>query len=66
MKMYILVKDDVQGFARIAAHAISAGYLKCQDKPVINEWQPVPLYKAVCEVNAREFANAKLFDDHVV
>lgn len=68
MKMYILVKDDLPlGFAMVAvAHASLAGYLRFQDTPEVNAWLAGPFFKAVCRVNAKEFANAKLVEDHVV
>ncbi|MBL8525078.1 MAG: hypothetical protein JNN20_15420 [Betaproteobacteria bacterium] len=68
MKMYILVKDDIPlGFAMVAvAHASLAGYLRFQDTPEVKEWLTGPFYKAVCKANAKEFANAKLVDDHVI
>lgn len=43
-----------------------AGYLKFQGTPEVKEWLSGPFYKAVCKVNAKEFANAKLVDDHVL
>ncbi|BBB68700.1 hypothetical protein UNDYM_4447 [Undibacterium sp. YM2] len=68
MKMYILVKDDVPlGFAMVAvAHASLAGYLRFQDTPEVKAWLAGPFFKAVCRVNAKEFDNAKLVEDHVV
>lgn len=68
MKMYILVRDDIPlGFAMVAAaHASLAGYLRFQDEPEVREWLEGPFFKAVCKVNAREFANAKQVADHVV
>jgi peptidyl-tRNA hydrolase len=68
MKMYILVRDDVPlGFAFVAvAHASLAGYLKFKDSPEVATWLSGPFFKAVCKVNAKEFENAKLVEDHVV
>lgn len=68
MKMYILVRDNIPlGFAMVAvAHASLAGYLRFQNEPEIQEWLSGPFFKAVCKVNAREFANAKQVVDHVV
>ncbi|MFZ6708969.1 hypothetical protein [Undibacterium sp. TC9W] len=68
MKMYILVKEDVPlGFAMVAvAHASLAGYLRFQDTPEVKAWLAGPFFKAVCRVNAKEFENAKLVEDHVV
>ena len=68
MKMYILVRDDVPlGFAMVAvAHASLAAYLKFKDTPEVGEWLSGPFFKAVCKVNAKEFENAKLVEDHVV
>jgi len=68
MKMYILVRDDIPlGFAMVAvAHASLAGYIKFQDTPEVKEWLAGPFFKAVCKVNAKEFANAKLVPDHVI
>ncbi|BBB62760.1 hypothetical protein UNDKW_4487 [Undibacterium sp. KW1] len=68
MKMYILVKEDVPlGFAMVAvAHASLAGYLRFQDTPEVKAWLAGPFFKAVCRVNAKEFDNAKLVEDHVV
>ncbi len=68
MKMYILVKDDVPlGFAMVAvAHASLAGYLRFQNTPEVKAWLAGPFFKAVCRVNAKEFENAKLVEDHVV
>ena len=68
MKMYILVKDDVPlGFAMVAvAHASLAGYLRFQNTPEVKAWLAGPFFKAVCRVNAKEFDNAKLVEDHVV
>ncbi|MFZ6679370.1 hypothetical protein [Undibacterium sp. Tian12W] len=68
MKMYILVKEDVSlGFAMVAvAHASLAGYLRFQDTPEVKAWLAGPFFKAVCRVNAKEFENAKLVEDHVV
>lgn len=68
MKMYILVRDDVPlGFAMVAvAHASVAGYLRFQDTPDVKTWLAGPFFKAVCRVNAKEFENAKLVEDHVV
>jgi hypothetical protein len=68
MKMYMLVRDDVPlGFAMVAvAHASLAGYLKFHDSPEVQEWLSGPFRKAVCKVNAKEFENAKLVEDHVV
>lgn len=68
MKMYILVRDDIPlGFATVAvAHASLAGYLKFQNEPEVQEWLRGPFFKAVCKVNAREFANARQVADHVV
>jgi peptidyl-tRNA hydrolase len=66
--MYILVRDDVPlGFAMVAvAHASLAGYLHFKDSPEVAEWLSGPFFKAVCKVNAKEFANAKEVPDHVV
>ena len=68
MKMYILVRDDIPlGFAIVAvAHASLAGYLRFKDSPEVAEWLSGPFFKAVCKVNAKEFANAKEVPDHVV
>ncbi|KAF0813528.1 hypothetical protein IGB42_01879 [Andreprevotia sp. IGB-42] len=68
MKMYILVRDDVPlGFAMVAvAHASLAAYLQFQDRPEVKAWLAGPFFKAVCVVNAKEFANAKQVPDHVV
>ncbi|WP_431262634.1 hypothetical protein ACQ859_21235 [Roseateles chitinivorans] len=69
MKMYILVRDDIPlGFAMVAvAHASLAGYLKFRDTPEVARWlDPGPFFKAVCKVSAREFEQAKQFEDHVV
>lgn len=68
MKMYILVRDDIPlGFAMVAvAHASLAGYLRFQNEPEVQEWLSGPFFKAVCKVNAKEFANAKQVVDHVV
>ena len=66
--MYILVRDDIPlGFAMVAvAHASLAGYLTFQDTPEVKQWLSGPFFKAVCKVNAKEFANAKQVVDHVV
>jgi peptidyl-tRNA hydrolase len=68
MKMYILVRDDIPlGFAMVAvAHASLAGYLAFRDSPEVHQWLSGPFFKAVCKVNAKEFANAKQVSDHVV
>jgi len=68
MKMYILVRDDVPlGFAMVAAaHASLAGYLAFKDTPEVAAWLAGPFFKAVCQVNAKEFENAKLVEGHVV
>lgn len=68
MKMYILVRDDVPlGFAMVAvAHASLAVYLKFQDAPETAEWLSGPFFKVVCNVNGKEFENAKNVPDHVV
>lgn len=68
MKMYILARDDLPlGFAMVAvAHASLAGYLRFQDTPEVKAWLAGRFFKAVCRVNAKEFANAKLVEDHVV
>lgn len=68
LKMYILVRDDIPlGFAMVAvAHASLAGYLTFQDTPEVKQWLSGPFFKAVCKVNAKEFANAKQVVDHVV
>lgn len=68
MKMYILVKDDVEiGFAMLAvAHASLGAYLKFQDTDEVAEWLSGPFYKVVCKVNAKEFERAKTFADNVV
>lgn len=68
MKMYILVRDDIPlGFVMVAvAHASLAGYLRFQTAPEVQEWLSGPFFKAVCKVNAKEFANAKQVVDHVV
>jgi len=68
MKMYILVRDDIPlGFAMVAvAHASLAGYLAFRDTPEVAQWLSGPFFKAVCKVNATEFANAKQVDDRVV
>ena len=68
MKMYILVRDDIPlGFAMVAvAHASLAGYLRFQSEPETQEWLSGRFFKAVCRVNAREFANAKQVADQVV
>ncbi len=68
MKMYILVRDDIPlGFAMVAvAHASLAGYLKFQGTPEVQQWLSGPFFKAVCKVNAKEFANAKEVPDHLV
>ena len=68
MKMYILVRDDVPlGFAMVAvAHASLAAYLKFKDSPEVSAWLEGPFFKAVCQVGAKEFENAKLVEDHVV
>lgn len=68
MKMYILVKDDVElGFAMLAvAHASLGAYLKFQHTDEVAEWLSGPFYKVVCKVNAKEFERAKTFADNVV
>jgi len=68
MKMYILVKDSVPtGFAILAAaHASLAAYLKFQDTPEVREWISGPFFKAICQVNDKEFEKAKEFEDHVL
>ena len=68
MKMYILVRDDIPlGFAMVAvAHASLAGYMAFRETPEVHEWLSGPFFKAVCKVNAKEFANAKLVPDHVI
>jgi hypothetical protein len=68
MKMYILVRDDVPlGFAMVGvAHASLAAYLKFQHSDEMKAWLDGPFFKAVCTVNAREFENAKLVEDHVI
>jgi len=68
MKMYILVRDDVPlGFAMVAvAHASLAGYLAFRDTPEVAQWLSGLFFKAVCKVNATEFASAKHVADHVV
>ena len=48
------------------AHASLVGYLRFQDTPEVKAWLAGPFFKAVCRVNAKEFANAKLVEDHVV
>lgn len=66
--MYILIRDDIPlGFAMVAvAHASLAGYLRFQNEPEVLEWLNGSFFKAVCKVNAREFANAKQVLDHVI
>ena len=68
MKMYILVKDSIaEQFAIVAvAHASLAAYLKFEDSPEVKEWISGPFYKVVCKVNAKEFENAKVFEDNVL
>lgn len=68
MKMYILVLDDVPlGLAMVAvAHASLDDYLRFQDTLEVRDWLSGPFFKAVCKVNAKEFANAKQVADHVV
>lgn len=68
MKMYILVREDIPlGYAMVAvAHASLAAYLKFQHTSEVTEWLSGPFFKAVCKVNAKEFENAKLVDDHIV
>jgi len=66
--MYILVRDDIPlGFAMVAvAHASLAGYLAFRDTSEVHQWLLGPFFKAVCKVNAKEFANAKKVPDHVI
>ena len=68
MKMYILIRDDVsEGFAILAAaHASLACYLAYADDPDVRAWLDGPFYKVVCRVGAKEFENAKAFEDRVV
>ena len=68
MKMYILIKESVPpGFAILAAaHAGLAGYLKFKDSPEVAGWLSGPFRKVICKVTDDEFAQAKMFDDHVV
>ncbi|MFO7609460.1 MAG: hypothetical protein R6X35_09735 [Candidatus Krumholzibacteriia bacterium] len=68
MKMYILIKDDVPpGFAVLAAaHASLAAYLKFRESAEVAEWLSGPFAKAVCQVTAREFEQAKGYEDHVI
>lgn len=68
MKMYILIRDDVEpGFAVLAAaHAALATYLKYADDADVAEWISGPFRKVVCRVNETEFERAKTFDDAVV
>ena len=66
--MYILVRDDIPlGNAMVAvAHASLAAYLKFQNTSEVASWLSGPFFKAVCKVNATEFENARLVDDHIV
>lgn len=68
MRMYILIKDDIEpGFAvTAAAHGALACYLKFKDDPDMAMWLDHSFKKVVCRVGAKEFESAKVFGDHVV
>jgi peptidyl-tRNA hydrolase len=68
MRMYILIKDNIEpGFAiTAAAHGALACYLKFKDEPNMAKWLDQSFKKVVCRVGATEFESAKAFADHVV
>ena len=68
LKMYILVKENVQiGKAIVGiAHASLACYLKFQDTEEVKQWLAGPFYKTVCKVTEKEFEKAKEVADYVV
>ena len=68
MKMYILIRDDVEpGHAVLAAaHASLACYLKFKDSPEVAEWLSGPFYKVICKVSEKQFEQAKEFEDSVL
>ena len=68
MKMYILIKEDVEpGYAVLAAaHASLACYLKFKDDKRVVDWISGKFYKVIAKVNEKEFNNAKDCEDHVI
>lgn len=68
MKMYILIREDVElGYAMVAtAHASLAAYLKFKDTPEVQQWLSGPFSKTVCVVSSEEFQQAKDVPDNVV
>lgn len=57
LKMYILVRDAITGFAPVAiAHASLATYLKFQDHPDVKEWLKSSFKKVVCWASDEEIA----------
>lgn len=57
--------------ARRAAETVATAFgppnlLNFKDTPEVAKWLAGPFFKAVCQVKAKEFANAKAVDDHVV
>lgn len=68
MRMYILIKDDIEpGLAvTAAAHGALACYLKFKNDPEMSAWLDRSFKKVVCRVDAKEFESAKTLGEHVV
>ena len=68
MKMYLLVKEDLElGLAMVSvAHAVLACHLQFQDDLDYRAWLDNSFKKCVCKVNPKEFESAKKLGKHVI
>lgn len=68
LKMYILIKDDVDvGHAiNSTAHASLIGYLKWKDTEEVKEWLKDSFRKVTCKVTEKEFEKAKKYENYEI
>ena len=68
LKMYILIKDDIDSGHAInsAAHAGLIGYLKWKDDPIIDLWLNDYFRKVTCKVTEKEYKKAKTYNDYEI
>lgn len=68
MKMYILVRDDIEvSWAMVAvSHAALIAYLKWQKDEDMQEWVTTSFRKVTCKVTPEQFEEAKTMEDTVV
>jgi len=68
LKMYILILDwvDLGHAINSVGHAGLMGYLEWKDDPIMQEWLDTSFKKVTCEVNQKEFDNAKKYEDYKI